>query len=460
MTSGADIRAALGSDFAPSITPSLPRATPTQLSQAIPKNSSQPRRHKRNLLVARRGGKAVRWSYESTPVSSRRDQLQFRRWRRPKKDEEPEPFVKFAKYDVRAECPEYDAEIYEAHLTHADWTKDETDALIEAYSDSYGKWPIIVDRYDSGQPRTMEDLKARFYGVSATVLALTTPIHSMTGPQYTLYETLRNFDPAKEASRKKLAEGHLQRRQTEVDEETVLLGELQRIMINQANLDSEREDLRRRLDHPVAGSAGYQYHTSQALTQLWQQLLQTDRMKKNQRLRATGKLSCNNEAVSRHDANIASGNPVFDGLPGATPTSARPRDSIAGIPDSGAGSSRRPTRDSLPSATTPGSALPIDMSKADLERFGVVVAQDKTASGITFASDRLTKPRIAKSTLQTDKIATILTHAGVPDLIGLPTPKVIEQFDAIMAKVHTLLDMRKLAEKEEQEIRVRSAEAA
>ncbi len=100
------------------------------------------------------------------------------------------------------------------------------------------------------------------------------------------------------------------------------------------------------------------------------------------------------------------------------------------------------------------------MSKADLARFAVVLAQDKLPSGVTFASDRLSKPRVAKSTIQTEKIATILSHAGVPDLIPLPTPAVIEAFDAIMAKVHTLLDMRKLAEKEEQELRVRGAETA
>lgn len=89
-------------------------------------------------------------------------------------------------------------------------------------------------------------------------------------------------------------------------------------------------------------------------------------------------------------------------------------------------------------------------------RFGVVQNQDKLPSGVTFASDRLTKPRVAKSTVQTDKIATILQHAGVPELIPLPTPAVIEQFEIIMAKVHTLLDIRKLAEKEEQELKVLS----
>jgi DNA methyltransferase 1-associated protein 1 len=45
-------------------------------------------------------------------------------------------------------------------------------------------------------------------------------------------------------------------------------------------------------------------------------------------------------------------------------------------------------------------------------------------------------------------------------LIPLPTAPVIEAFDSLMSKLHVLLDMRKVAEKEEQELRVREAEAA
>ena len=104
--------------------------------------------------------------------------------------------------------------------------------------------------------------------------------------------------------------------------------------------------------------------------------------------------------------------------------------------------------------------MPAELSKNEMLRFGVVQHHDKLPSGVSFASDKLSKPRIAKSTIQTDKIAAILGHIGVPDLIPLPTPAVVEQFEAIMAKVHTLLDARKLAEKEEQEIKVRSAESA
>ncbi|EME44746.1 hypothetical protein DOTSEDRAFT_108499, partial [Dothistroma septosporum NZE10] len=343
----------------------------------------------------------------------------------------------FAQYNVAVEAPEYDADVYEKHLTSDGWTKDETDYLVTLYRECNGKWPVVADHYEfPGSERSMEDMKARFYTISAALLTLATPISSMTAADYGQYETLSNFNPEQETSRKRLAEGHLYRRGNEVDEESVLLGELQRIMLNQATLDSQREELRRRLDHPTPNTNSYQYNTSQALTGLWQQLLAQDRLKKNPRLRPTG-------------------NPAYDGTPGMAPMSARPRESIGGQSDAGI-PSRRPTRDSLPSAT-PQSALPTDLSKADMARFGVVQTTDKLPSGISFASDKLSKPRTAKSTIQTEKIAAILQSVGVPELIPLPTPAVIEQFETIMNKVQIVLDMRKIAEKEEQELKVRQA---
>lgn len=382
---------------------------------------------------------------DSSAAVNRSDDLRVRRWvRAPAAGSTlpaptDGPHSRFARYDVKAEAPEYDDETYEKHLADPEWTKEETDYLVDVYRECNGKWPVVIDHYAYSDPsnRSMEDLKARFYTISAAILQLNTPITSMTAPEYSLYETLKNFNPKQETARKELAEGHLKRRQDEVDEESVLLSELQRIMLNQATVDNEREDLRRRLDYPHANN-GYQYSTSQALTGLWQQMLHADRMRKNQRLRPTG-------------------HPLYDGM-GNTPTSARPRDSNAGVADATNMSSRRATRDSLPSAT-PQSALPVDLSKADMIRFGVVQNQDKLPSGVTFASDKLSKPRIAKSTIQTEKIAAVLQHAGVPDLIPIPTPAIVAQFDQVMSAAHAVLDMRKLREKEEQELKVREAEA-
>ena len=143
-----------------------------------------------------------------------------------------------------------------------------------------------------------------------------------------------------------------------------------------------------------------------------------------------------------HVADSRTGHQAIDGFPTATPTSARPRESNAS------------------QIATPQNTLPVDLSKADMLRFGVVQDQEKLPSGVTFASDKLSKPRIAKSQIQTEKIVAILSHAGVQDMIPLATTPVIEQFEKVMSKVHALLDARKLKEKEEQELKVREAEGA
>ena len=120
---------------------------------------------------------------------------------------------------MQPEVPAFDHETYEKHLSHPQWSRDETEYLMETYRECQGKWPVIVDHYawsspDSSdeqqqQQRTMEELKARFYTVSAGLLQLNTPITSMTAPEYSMFETLSNFDPMRETARKKLVEAQI-----------------------------------------------------------------------------------------------------------------------------------------------------------------------------------------------------------------------------------------------------------
>lgn len=396
-----------------------------------------------------RAGRRLRhtWTQDAFSPPGRNDQLKVHHWQRHSKDSRPsteedqdsaapkDPSKAAKVAHLKVDVPTYDDAMYEQQLATGDWSKEDTDALVETYQKCAGKWPVVTDRYEapSGQPRSMEQLKARYYTVSAKALIQITPKDDMNQQEYQLYETLTNFDPAQETSRKQLAEGHLYRRQNEVDEETVLLGELQRIMVQQKELDDARESLRSTLDFPHPSAQGYQYGTSQQLNQLYQQLMAADRMKKNPRLRPVG-------GAATENASAAQGPP-------------------SGTADKG----RRGTRDSLPASTaeTPNEkAAPstaTDLTPAQKLKFGITTAE-KLPSSVTFASDKLHKPRVAKSTIQTDKIATILQYVGVPDQIPLPTPKVIEAFEGVMSKVHALLDLRKLGEKEQAEIAAREAE--
>lgn len=198
----------------------------------------------------------ARWNRNASTLSTRKDGLILSRWERAAtgaaaaaaaegtEGEGPKPYDRFARFNVDVEAPTYDDELYENHLKSEEWSKQETDLLVETYRECNGKWPVIVDHYvapEGCKERSMEELKARFYSISATLLQLATPITSMTAAEYARYEMLSSFNASQETSRKKLAEGHLYRKANEVDEETVLLGELQRIMLNQATLDGERE---------------------------------------------------------------------------------------------------------------------------------------------------------------------------------------------------------------------------
>jgi DNA methyltransferase 1-associated protein 1 len=355
----------------------------------------------------------------------------------------------YAKYNIQIETPTYDQDLYDAQLHDPDWTKEETDYLVAAVRDFGQKWPVVVDRYEyhPDKPRSMEQLKSRYYTVSAKVLANHTPISSMTAAQYNLYSTLTCFNSVQETSRKKLAEGHLLRTQLEVDEENVLLAELQRIMINQQQLENERTEIRDRLDYPSTNSnPTAQYTTSQQLGQLFQQLLQADRMKKDRRLKALGA------------ETPTSAGPTSAHLQGASSH----RDSISSAT---AGGNRRLNggRDSIvaSSANGPSSGLMDPTARAltphQASRY-FITQHDRLSSGVSFASDRLHRARTAKSIIQTEKISAILSHLRIPDVIPLPTQRVIEEFERLMQKVHLLLDMRKVADKEEQEIRVKEAE--
>lgn len=351
----------------------------------------------------------------------------------------------FAKYDIKTEVPTYSEELYNAQLQDPDWTKEETDYLVDLVREYGQKWPVVVDRYHFQPPKTedgaeaapkdrsLEHLKHRYYNISAKVLAHRTPISSMNTAQYSLYSTLQSFNPVQETSRRKLAEGHLYRSQVEVDEETVLLAELQRIMINQSQLENERKEIRDRLEFPISSStaSAAQYSSSSALGNLFQQLLQADRMKKDRKFKNMPDYA--NATPSGQQASGAAQSAHRDSIT-TQPRKSGARDSLAGGNDG-----TRPLT-------------------AHAENRFFVTHHDRLSSGVSFASDKLHKPRIAKSTIQTERIAAVLAHLQIPDIIPLPTQKVVEEFERLMQKVGALLDMRKVAEKEEHEIKVKTAE--
>ena len=362
----------------------------------------------------------------------------------------------YVKYDIKVDMPTFTDEEYDAHLRSDDWSREETDYLFEVVQDYSYRWAVIWDRYEyepskhrqithdnatgdqeqalstlpfaPSKKRSVEDLKARFYEISAKLMKLRIPEVQMDADQYTTYEMLTKFDPVMERNRKMLATALINRSMDEVKEEEFLLTELQRINMAANRLDAEREELRSRLDAPPQNqqvSAGLQAFTSsQALQALFQQLFQQDRSKK----RASG------GGTGPGRLSLSANDMVH------TPGSAQQQLSAA---------NRRQSMAQQPIAQTPVKQL----SPHQEYRFNVST-HDRLTSGVTFGSDKLLKMRQAKSNVQTQKIGTMLASLGVAEVISIPTSKVGEVFENLISKVSKLLDVRKVREKEEGECRV------
>lgn len=359
----------------------------------------------------------------------------------------------YAKYDIKVDLPTFTDDEYDAYLRSDDWSREETDYLIELVGDFAYRWAVVWDRYDfqpsrtaeeavmsetdqalaalpfaPSKKRTVEDLKARFYDISAKLMKQRIPEVQMDAEQYSTYEMLSKFDPAQERSRKSLAVALMNRSMDEVKEEEFLLAELQRITMSANRLDAERDELRARLDAPQPNqsvSAGLQAFTSsQALQALFQQLFQQDRSKK----RASG------GGTGPGRLSLSANDMVH------TPGSAQAQLSAA---------NRRQSMASQPVAQTPVKQLSVHQE----HRFNVS-SHDRLTSGVSFGSDKLLKMRQAKSNVQTQKIGAALAELGIPDVIPIPTSKVGEVFETLVSKLGKLLDVRKVREKEEGECRV------
>ena len=127
------------------------------------------------------------------------------------------------------------------------------------------RWPIIWDRYEYAspvpeaapdaiipvsKPRTMEDMKARYYFIADQMLQAHTPLKEMRQAEMDLHDIFRKFDPVQETVRKKFAENAFNRTKDEAKEEESLLLELKRILARSEKLSEERRELYARLEAP------------------------------------------------------------------------------------------------------------------------------------------------------------------------------------------------------------------
>ena len=353
----------------------------------------------------------------------------------------------FAKFDIRVDVPEYDDGQYEAHLTSDEWSREETDYLVNVAKDYDLRWIVIADRYDyqpentppegestaivvPPKPRTMEDMKARYYEVAAKIMALHHPIPNMSTNEFDLHEKMTKFDPLQETTRKQLAEALLSRSPEEIKEEEILLGELKRIVTNEERFSQERRELYARLEAPQSSGNTAMYQSSQGLAQLMQTLLSADKNKKRRSLMGP------NDGASSPAAGASGQNLSVQG-------DRSHRDSLGGA--------------SMKKNSVSGPSSQRQLTPREEIKFGVS-HHERLTSGVQFRHERITKLAQAKSNVQATKVSAALAELQIPPRLVMPTAKVVAEYERLIGSIHTLLDVRKVSEKVEGEIKVLQAQ--
>lgn len=389
----------------------------------------------------------------------------------------------FAKFNVKVDVPQYNDDQYKSRLQSAEWTKEETDYLLELVRDFDLRWPLIWDRYDYkpaqadgdatngnssavvslASTRSMEDLKARYYEVAAKMMAVQKPAQYMTNDEFQLYETMLKFDPVQETQRKKFAANCLTRTKEEAREEESLLLEVKRILARQERFNEERRELYNRLDYPPTSDTTdiSSFKTSQGLSNLIQNIVTADKTKKRKSLMAPESAG-GAAAAAATTAAPASAGAASNAQPASATTESR-RESTAATP---AGNHRdsisavkKPTPVEAPTKGSKKGSAQTERRKLNEHEEQVygVSFHDRLSSGPTFRNEKVNKLFSHKSMQQQQRITNVLNELDIPARLVMPTAAVTSQFEQLVQTVTQLVDLRKQIDKLDGEIKVEQA---
>lgn len=393
-------------------------------------------------------------------------------------DIKPPSDYPFVKYNVSTKAPEYTPEQYARHLQSEEWSKDETDYLVELVHSYQLRWIVIADRYDYNpaarmdgentslvpavKDRTMEDMKARYYDVASKVMALNTPPSNMNGMEFDRYEKMTKFDPNQETLRKNLGALQLVRTKSDVDEEAILLVELRRILENEERFLAERKDLYSRLDAPISTGNSQIYQSSQGLNQLLQSLIQADKSKKRRTLPGSNEQAASSPAAATPSTAPAAQNAHRDSTTD-TAAAAAAATAVAATPTAStpttATDNKKKGSIALASGTNAANQSTRQLSAVEETKYGVQ-HHERLSSGVIFRSEKATKLIHAKSNVQSQKLSSALTHLDIGPRLTMPTEKVCREFERLITSVNLLLEGRKVLEKVDGEIKVLEATRA
>lgn len=388
----------------------------------------------------------------------------------PSEQKEPElEDSAFVKFNVKVDVPEYNEEQYNSKLQSDDWTKEETDYLMELCRDYDLRWPIIWDRYEytPKQPedvdikgegvstavvaapklRATEDLKARYYHVAAKMMEVQKPRQYMTQAEWDLHSMMMNFNPEQERQRKKFALNTMSRSKEEAKEEESLLIEVKRIMARAERFNEERRELYQRLDYPHTDADISAFKGSAGLSNLLTNLQTQSMARKRKPLAGPEVVTSANAGPSGQPSSAVSEN-APSRRDSIAAQSAGHRDSIG-------------AEKATPIGNKKGQPPPERRKLSDYEEqiYGVST-HERLSSGPTFRYERVNKLFSHKSGQQQQRIQNVLNELGIPVRLNMPTATVVAEYEKLVLAVTNLVDSRKHRDKVDSEIKIEEAKKA
>ena len=181
-----------------------------------------------------------KWNWIPFKNPARIDQAEFCHWRCVNDD--PNKEYLFAKYNKHIQFARYTDTEYNQYLIDENWTKIETDYLLELCQQFDLRFFVIHDRWDASRfvnakSRSIDELKDRYYKVIGVMQKLKVGEDSQT---YV-------FDLEHEQKRREQLEKLFNRTKEQVDEELYLIEELKKIEIRKREREKKQQDVNKLL---------------------------------------------------------------------------------------------------------------------------------------------------------------------------------------------------------------------
>ncbi|KAJ3189457.1 swr complex subunit [Gaertneriomyces sp. JEL0708] len=205
-----------------------------QLTGGVPPLIEVKRKYKARPNFTKK--QVARWVWKEFNNPARTDQLRLKHW--VKADDVEEYY--FAKFNKSVDVPTPTDDEYEqitndiAYTGDDAWTKEETVHLYSLCKTYDLRWHVIMDRFESSRPRSMEELKDRYYMMTRHLLQLRDPTADVTPYAFPLvHEVTRKHNLVKLYSRTP----------AQIQEEEYLYTELRKREAREEKLLADREAL-------------------------------------------------------------------------------------------------------------------------------------------------------------------------------------------------------------------------